>query len=86
MIGENRHLADNATLNKHSKVPSEAPKWPLPILANHRLVDHHHPLPLLTNGSWYGRPLVPFQRHCKPSNERQAAPLSHLRSHSPQSR
>ena len=44
MIGENRHLADNATLNKHRKVPSEAPTRALSILANHTLVDHHLPL------------------------------------------
>jgi len=45
MIGENRHLADNATLNKHRKVPSEAATRELPILANHTLIDHHPPLP-----------------------------------------
>jgi len=27
---------------------------------------------LLTHRSWYGHPLAPFQRYCKPSNERQA--------------
>ena len=61
MIGENRHLAGNATLNKHCKVPSEAPTRELPILAERTLVDHHPPLPLLTNWSWYRHPLVPFQ-------------------------
>ena len=71
-IGENRHLADNATLNKHRKATSEASTRELPILTNHVLLDHHPPLPLLTNGSWYGNPLSPFQLHCKPSNERQA--------------
>jgi len=45
MIGENRHLADNATLNKHRKVPSEASTRELPLLAERTLVDHHHPLP-----------------------------------------
>jgi len=49
MIGENRHLPDNATLNKHRKVTSGAPTRALSILANHKLVDHHPPLPLLTN-------------------------------------
>ena len=46
MIGENRHLADNATLNKHRKVPSEAVACTLSILSNHALLDHHHPTPL----------------------------------------
>ena len=49
MIGENHHLTghltDNATLNKHSKVQSEAYKRELPILANHKLLDLHPPLP-----------------------------------------
>jgi len=45
MTGENRHLADNATLNKHRKVTSEASTCSLPILANHTLVDHRPPLP-----------------------------------------
>ena len=82
MIGENRHLADTATLNKHRKVTSEAPTRELPILANHMPVDHHPPLPLLTNEGWYGRPLSPFQLYCKPSNERQAntsTPHAHTR-------
>ena len=60
MIGENRHLAENATLNKHRKAPSEAPTRALPILAELTQVDHLLPLPLLTNWSWYGRPLAPF--------------------------
>jgi len=60
MIGENHHLADSATLNKHRKVPSEASTGPLPILANHTLLNHHHPLPLLTNVGWYGLPFPPF--------------------------
>ena len=51
MIDENRHLADNATLNKHRKQPSEATTRALPILAYHTLIDHHPPLPLLANGS-----------------------------------
>jgi len=75
MIGENRHLADNATLNTHRKAPSEVSTRELPILANHTLLNHRPPLPLLTNWSWYGRPLSPFLRYCKPSNERQAPPL-----------
>jgi len=45
MIGENRHLTDNATLNKHRKATSEASIRELPIHANHALVDHHHLLP-----------------------------------------
>jgi len=72
MIGENRHLAENATLNKHRKAPSEAPTRELPILINNTLLDHRPPLPELANGSWYGHPLPPFLRYCKPSNERQA--------------
>ena len=52
MIGENRHLTDNATLNKHREVPSESYTKPLPILTNQELVDHHLPLRLLTNLSW----------------------------------
>ena len=44
MIGENRHLAENATLNKHRKAPSEAPTLELPILAKHTLVNHHSAL------------------------------------------
>jgi len=45
MIGENRHLADNATLNKHRKATSEASTRELPILAERTLVDCHPPLP-----------------------------------------
>ena len=62
---ENRHLADNATLNKHRKVTSEAYTREQPILAEFALVDYHPPLPYLNNWSWYGRPLAPFQQHCK---------------------
>ena len=69
MIGEIRHLADNTTLNEHRKATSEAYTRELSIPANHTLLDHHPPLPLLTNGSWYGHPLTPFQRLCKPLNE-----------------
>ena len=47
MIGENRHLADKATLNKYRKVPSEATTRELPILANHTLLNHPPPLPRL---------------------------------------
>ena len=45
MIGENHHLADNATLNKQRKVPSEALTRALSILANRTLVRQHSPLP-----------------------------------------
>jgi len=45
MINENRHLADNATLNKHRKATSEASTRELTILANHKLVRRYHPLP-----------------------------------------
>ena len=84
MIDENRHLAllaNNATLNEHRKATSEESTRELLILANHRLVDHHHPLPLLTARELVRlRPPAPlsaalhfsgtaFQRHCKPSNE-----------------
>ena len=41
MICENRHLPDNATLNKHRKVTSEAPTQELPILSNHEILHHH---------------------------------------------
>jgi len=46
MIGENRHLTDNATLNKHHKATSEASTLELPIPTNHTLVIHHPPTPL----------------------------------------
>jgi len=36
MIGENRHLTDNATLNKHRKATSEAYTRDLPILAKYK--------------------------------------------------
>jgi len=45
MIGEIFHLADNGTLNKHRKVPSEVSTRELPILANHKLLGHRPPLP-----------------------------------------
>ena len=45
MIGENRHLAYTATLNKHRKVTSEAYTGELPILANHTLLDLYPTLP-----------------------------------------
>jgi len=67
MIGENRHLTDNAMLNKHRKAPSEASTRELPILPNHTLLHPHPTLPYLTNWSWCGRPLAPFLRHCTPS-------------------
>jgi len=72
MNGENRYLADNTTLNKHRKTTSEAYTRELPLLANHALLHHHHSLPCSANARWYGHPLPPFQRYCKPSNERQA--------------
>ena len=45
MIGEIRHLVDNATLNKHCKATSEASTRTLPILANHTSLNYRPPLP-----------------------------------------
>jgi len=38
MIGEKRHFTDDATLNKHRKVTSEAYTGELPILADQNIV------------------------------------------------
>ena len=61
LIGENRHLADNTTLNEHHKATSEASTRELPIFSNHTLVHHHHPPPiadhLLCPDSFQPRPL-----------------------------
>ena len=40
MITENRHLADNATLNKHRKATSEAYTRELTTPVNHTLLHH----------------------------------------------
>ena len=45
MIGENRHLADNATLNKHRKATSETYVRAVNYSPYHALVDNHPPLP-----------------------------------------